>query len=100
MASIHVSGIHFLGILGNSQFLNKILDLTSYDRREIVDGIVDPVIRYPALWIIVRSDLVRPIATADHALSLRANFFVVLFELNFIQSGPKDFQRFVEVGML
>ena len=59
-----------LGVLGNLELVDDVLDRSVHEDRKVVHRVVDTVVGHTGLRIVVCTDLCRTVTTGYHGLSL------------------------------
>src|SRR6185369_9186663 len=82
-----------LGLVGHEQRLDELVEVASQHARQVMHGLADAVVRDAVLRVVVRPDLVAPVARADHRPPSRRIRRTLLLDLEIEQARPQHGQR-------
>ena len=89
--------LHLSSIVGQLQRLDNGSNIAIYHSWQIMHCVAKAVVCYPPMRIVVRTDLVSPVAALEHGLALCSHGSLLLFELSLVKPRPQDLHRFIEV---
>src|SRR5687768_15958568 len=84
----------------SAQRVDEVVELALHYEIELVDGQGDPMVSDAILLEVVGSDLLRPIAAADHRLPLTRLSLMLLLLFDFLKTRPQNAHRRLAVFYL
>lgn len=90
-------GFELLGVLGELEGFDEVLDVAVHEGGEVVHRVADAVVGDAALGVVVGAYFLGAVACGHESLTFGGHLFHVFVVLAFVKSGTEDDEGFLEV---